>query len=221
MIYFTEDFIDFFIELAANNKKEWFDLNRNRYENNVKKPFEKFTEDLITEVKKLDKEIDITYKDAIFRINKDVRFSKDKTPYKINRSAIISAKGRKDKSYPGLYIELGPEQIAIYGGVYMPDKDQTYDIRTLIKENLKEFTQIVTDKAFVKTFKEVRGDKNKIIHAEFKEIAEKQPLILNKQWYWYAHLSPEKMLEKDFINQIISIYKNSIALEQFFKKAFK
>ena len=114
MTYFSIDFLDFFKELAGNNHKDWFDLNRKRYEANIKKTFEVFITDLITQINKHDEKIEITYKEAIFRINRDVRFSKNKEPYKLNRSAIISPKGKKDKAFPGLYLEMGPEHYRIY-----------------------------------------------------------------------------------------------------------
>ena len=97
MAYFTKDFIDFFKELAANNKKEWFDFNRKRYEKSVKQPFAEFVQEMIDRIRADDPKVDISTKDAIFRINRDVRFSKDKTPYKTHMAAIVSARGKKDK----------------------------------------------------------------------------------------------------------------------------
>ena len=129
MKYFTKKFTQFFIDLAPNNNKEWFDVNRKRYEIDVKKPFEIFISDLLERAKEVDTTIMISYKEAIFRINKDVRFSKDKEPYKLNRSAIISSVGTKDKSIPGLYLEITPEEVGIYGGLYMPDKNQLHRVR--------------------------------------------------------------------------------------------
>ena len=114
--YFSKDFLDFFKELAANNNKDWFDANRKRYDKSVKEPFKAFVADLISESQKIDPSIDIEAKDAIFRINRDIRFSKDKTPYKLDRSAIISAAGRKDHSIPGFYIALGPDKTYLGGG---------------------------------------------------------------------------------------------------------
>ena len=72
MIYFSPDFLQFFKELAPNNHKDWFDLNRSRYEKEVKLPMQIFIQDLINELAKKDKKIKIGPKDAIFRINKDV-----------------------------------------------------------------------------------------------------------------------------------------------------
>ena len=74
MPYFTQDFLDFFKELAANNHKDWFDENRKRYHKSVKDPFYKFLEDAIAEIQKVDPTIQIEPKDAAFRINRDIRF---------------------------------------------------------------------------------------------------------------------------------------------------
>ncbi|MCB0846293.1 MAG: DUF2461 domain-containing protein, partial [Bacteroidetes bacterium] len=105
MPYFTPDYIAFFEELARNNTKEWFDQNRSRYEKSVKKPFYAFVERMIDLISEDDPAVMITPKDAIFRINRDIRFSNDKTPYKTNFSAVVSPGGRKEMVTPGLYFE--------------------------------------------------------------------------------------------------------------------
>jgi uncharacterized protein (TIGR02453 family) len=117
-VFFTEDYRRFFMELAANNHKDWFDVNRKRYELSVKEPFQKFVQHLIVEFIKLDPSFsDLTPKDCIFRINRDIRFSPDKTPYKLYCSAVISPGGKKSRSLSGVYVELTPEHIRVYGGV--------------------------------------------------------------------------------------------------------
>lgn len=183
MAWFTNDFNGFFKDLAKNNNKEWFDVNRKRYEASVKKPFEAFVGEAINRIAKHDKAIAIEPKEAIFRINKDIRFSKDKTPYKLETSAIISPAGRKDHTVPGLYFALGPEAVKVYGGCYQPEKDQLEKIRTAIVRDPKGFRKVIEAKAFVSTFGSVQGEANKVLPAEFKEAAKKEPLIANKQFY--------------------------------------
>ncbi|MCB0770562.1 MAG: DUF2461 family protein, partial [Flavobacteriales bacterium] len=80
MAHFTSDFNQFYKDLAKNNNKEWFDANRKRYEMSVKKPFLDLVSAVIAKVGKVDKNVRIEAKEAIFRINRDIRFSKDKTP---------------------------------------------------------------------------------------------------------------------------------------------
>ena len=123
-------------------------MNRKRYESNVKKAFENFISDLISTIQKHDKKIEITYKEAVFRINRDVRFSKDKTPYKMNRSAAIAAGGKKDHVNPGIYFEITPEHVRVYTGVFGPDKHQLLAIREEIADNLEEFDKIINEKKF-------------------------------------------------------------------------
>lgn len=76
MQYFSKNFIDFFKSLSGNNSKVWFDQNRQNYELNVKKPFERFITDLIEEISKQDPSVKMTAREATFGINKDIRFSK-------------------------------------------------------------------------------------------------------------------------------------------------
>ena len=221
MQYFNEDFLAFFKELAANNNKDWFDTNRKRYEANVKKPFEVYVTDLIAEVQGLDKRIEITYKEAIFRINRDIRFSKNKEPYKLTRSAIISPKGRKDKAFPGLYIELGPAHYRVYGGVYQPDKHQLYTIREAIAENPGKFNKMIAEKSFTATFGEIRGEKNKVIPKEFKPVAEKAPLIYNKQFYWFAEFQPELIESDKLLQTTMDAYKANKKVMDFFAQGME
>lgn len=219
MPHFSQDYFDFFKELAANNNKDWFDLNRDRYKKSVKEPFDQFITDVINEVAKIDSSVTITYKEAVFRINRDIRFSKDKTPYKLNRSAIISPKGRKDKSFPGLYIELSPEHFRIYGGVYMPDKTQLYNIRETITSDPEALKKLTANKEFTELFSEVRGEKNKVIPKEFKEAGSTFDLIYNKQYYWFTELPLKVALQKDLIEKVIQVYKVNKPMMDYFRKA--
>ena len=194
MAWFTSDFNKFFKDLAKNNNKEWFDDNRKRYETSVKQPFEVFVEEAIKRIAKHDKAITIGHKEAIFRINKDIRFSKDKTPYKLEKSAIISPAGRKDHEVPGIYFAFGPENVKFYGGSYSPEKEQVLAIREAILRDGKGFRKAIEGKAFTTLFKSVQGETNKILPPEFKAAAVKEPLIANKQFYVGAE-KPSKLVE--------------------------
>ena len=221
MPYFSQDFLDFFKELAANNHKDWFDENRKRYHKSVKTPFYKILEDAIAEIQKVDPTIQIEPKHAAFRINRDIRFAKDKTPYKTNVSGIISPDGKKDKTTPGIYMELSPEHFRIYGGVYMLDKDQLYDLRDAISDNLEEFSRIISNKKFLKTYTEIRGEKNKRIDKEFREAAEIQPLIFNKNMYFFNSMAPETVLKENLMEIVMEHYHLGLPFSQFVRKHVK
>ena len=202
---FSIDYIDFFKELARNNLKEWFNENRKRYEKSVKKPFKNFVTDLLIEIQKIDSEVQIEAKEAIFKVNRGIRFAKDKTPYKIQMSAIISPGGRKNKEAPGLYIEASPENFTIYGGVHQLGKDNLLELRS--------------DKTFSNNFGGILGEKSKRIPVELKEAAAKQELIYNKSFYFIKTLPPETLLREDLIPLLIEQYKIALPFNQFVRKA--
>lgn len=220
MTYFTQDYLNFFMELAANNNKDWFNANKKRYELSVKEPFEAFVSDVIAAATKVDKHFDIPVKDTIFRIYKDVRFSKDKTPYKMHMSAVVSPGGRKEgMDIPGMYLQLGAEDYRFYSGLYMPDKDMLQRVREYLAEHSDELDEILKDKEFVRTFGELHGEKNKVLPKELKEAAEKQPYIYNKQFYFFAAYPPETIVKDGLIELIMDNFAVSGPLREYLTKA--
>jgi uncharacterized protein (TIGR02453 family) len=215
MSHFTKEFTKFFEELKQNNNREWFTANKKRYEKHVKRPFEAFVSVLIVKMQEYDPQCTIQPKDAIFRIYRDIRFSKDKTPYKTNVSAVIGRGGRKEKTLVGMYVELSADHIRIYGGVYMPDKEQLYSIRQEILYNQKEFERLISDKTFVKYFGEVRGDKNIRLPPEFAEIQDEQPLIANKQFYYYSEIDPKLITDDGLIEALFTRFEAGADLRKF------
>jgi uncharacterized protein (TIGR02453 family) len=207
----TEEFFEFFIDLTLNNNKTWFDENRKRYEKLVKLPFRSFVEELIKEVSKVDGRFAaLSASDCLFRINRDIRFSKDKTPYKTHCSAALQLGDSKNMSLGGLYVEFGPESCAIYAGVYMPDKDTLTRIRTNICADLAGLRRAIEHPDFKKNFGEIRGEKNKILPSPFKDFAIKEPYLYNKQFYVIHPLEPEETLEPEFVTRIVEIWKTSL-----------
>lgn len=101
MKYFKQETLSFLRKLIKNNNQEWFNANKEVYKKEIEVPFKTFISDLIIELQPYIPELSIEAKECIFRIYKDVRFSKDKTPYKNHVSAMISKGGRKDKTTPG------------------------------------------------------------------------------------------------------------------------
>ena len=219
MAFFNSDYLLFFQELAQNNHKEWFDLNRLRYEKNVKVPFRDFTQVAIDTIAKSDTQFkDLLAKDCVFRINRDIRFSKDKIPYKTMCSAVISPNGKKSKAINGIYFEFTPEHVRFYGGIYSIEKEDLYAVRAGIVANLNEFTSLLEDAEFKKVYGHILGEKNKIIPTEFREAANDQALIYNKQWYFFVEYPAEDILKEDVLNKLIHAYNVAIPIKQFFNQ---
>ena len=222
MAFFTQDLLDFFIELAPNNNKDWFDENRKRYEKSVKEPFKDFVNHLIKKLTEIDPAFsEIEAKDCIFRINRDIRFSKEKQPYKLQVSAVVAPEGKKSKAINGVYFEISPEHLRVYGGVYEIEKDDLLNLRVGLTENLDTFKKLYNDPKFVKMYGELRGAKNKILPKEIKEFGEKEPLIFNKQFYFFTEFTPETILFDNLDELIVDCYQVGKPIQDFFNKLIK
>lgn len=220
MSYFSPAFLKFFTELKQNNSKEWFDENRKTYENEVKKPFATFVNEMIARIQAHDPEVRIKASDAIMRINNDIRFKKDKTLYKTHVAANISRFGKKDKGYPGLFFQLSPSGVGVYGGVYRVDSDTLQNIRSFIAQKPKAFAKAYNHPDFIKTFGTILGEKNKRIPPEFRPLLDKEPLIANKQFYYATSLKPDVITSSSLPDEIMKCYLAGKPVYEFLKAAW-
>ena len=139
--------IKFLKDLKKNNNKSWFDINRKQYET-AKEDFAQFVQLLIDKQGKADQSIaSLKPKECMFRINRDIRFAKDKSPYKTNFGASIN-KGGKKAMVAGYYFHLEPGQSFAGGGMYMPMPDDLRKVRQEIDYNWDAFKKITGSKKF-------------------------------------------------------------------------
>lgn len=204
MPYFDDSFTRFLVNLKKYNDREWFNKNKNVYEEKVKQPFEQLVGDLIARMEKLHPGFHLELKDSIFRLNRDIRFSKDKSPYKTYVSAVIGPGGRKNMADPGMYLQLEAKSLMIFEGVYMPQKEPLSKIRAAIMDQPDRVEKLKKDKKFVALFGKIQGEVNKVLPPEFKEAAKKEPLITHKQFYFTAKYDDGKTLfRKDLVDFIM------------------
>ena len=143
--------LKFLTQLKKNNNKPWFDAHRAQYEA-ARIDFSNFIQLLIEALQKSDTTITgLTSRDCLFRINRDIRFSNDKTPYKSNFGASIKRGGRKS-GFAGYYFHLEPGQSFIGGGLWMPEAATLKNMRQEIDYNWEEFQDILQEKAFQKIY---------------------------------------------------------------------
>ena len=140
MQYFDKDTFAFLKELAANNDRDWFAENKARYEESVKEPFLQFIDDVGPELRKVSKAIVADSRPnggSMFRIYRDVRFSKDKSPYKPYATAHFSM--GKGVHGPGYYLHLQPGECFLAGGMWMPEPPILQSIRERISAKPAEW----------------------------------------------------------------------------------
>ena len=215
----SPEFFSFFKQLEEHNTREWFKANKSRFDLSVKEPFENFVQDLIQKIQKVDSDFsELTAKECIFRIHRDVRFSKDKSPYKLHMGALISPSGKKGMADKGFYLEVGLENIRLYTGLYQPSKETIELVRDEILMNHITFKKICDNKNFKTCFGSIRGDKNKRLSKEIMEFSSTEPLILNKQWYVFKDFTQIESNDSNFSNQLIEVYKISLPFQKFLQK---
>jgi uncharacterized protein (TIGR02453 family) len=163
--------IDFLKELSKNNNREWFADNKSFYREAMS-AFEEVTAQMIGYIGETDKQITgLQPKDCIFRIYRDIRFSKDKTPYKTHFDAFIAKKGGRKSPYAGYYMHVMPGKSLLGGGVYAPIPEILNYIRREIYNFPDEFNAIIHNPEFNMLFGELFDESSKMFREAFQKIS--------------------------------------------------
>ena len=209
-----KDILYFLRQLCVNNNRDWFDANRSLYKEQ-KESFESIINRLITKISEFDNSVSIvTAKDCTYRINRDTRFSNDKTPYKNHFGAFISPGGKKSYT-AGYYIHIEPDNSIIAGGMYMPPSDILLKLRTAIYERPKEFVAIVENPIFIETFGKIDGEKLISAPRGFSKDFEQLELIKLKSYTVSTSVSDESIEHGDVETLAVDIFKKMNAFNVF------
>ena len=208
----------FLKDLEKNNNREWFQANKKAFEA-AQDNITALVGFLIGEVGKFDPAISgLDPKSCIFLIYRDIRFSKDKSPFKTNLGAYISPGGRKSMQ-PGYYIHIQPGQCFIAAGKHMPDAGELLKIRTAINEDPKEFLAIVERRGFREKFGKLHGER---LSRAPKGFAEESPVIEYlklKSFTVYSDYKNNKLITSaDFPKQVVKDFKAMFPLVDYLRR---
>lgn len=206
--------IKFLLELSENNNKTWFLENKQKYQHS-KADFEILVNDLILKIQEFDKSVEFcSVKDSVFRIFRDARFSKNKSPYKTNFWAFISNWWRKSK-YAWYYIHIEPSKSFVGWWIYMPDFDILYKIRNGIYKNTNEFKEIINNSDFQKYFKELYWEKLKNAPRDFEKTFADIELLKYKHYVVAHNLDDSFWDRKDIIDYLTKVFKSQYEFNKF------
>jgi len=198
--------LDFLSSLKGHNNKPWFEDNRAGYEL-ARERFESFVDQLIREYGGTDDLGGITAKDCVMRIYRDTRFSKDKSPYKINMGATLAPGGKKS-SRLGYHLHIQPHnESLIAGGLYMPSPEQLARFRKAIDQDAAPFKAILKDKEFKKYFGILEGEKLKTVPQGYSGEHPEIELLRFKQAVVVHHLSDVTVLAPTFSAHTKKVFK--------------
>jgi uncharacterized protein (TIGR02453 family) len=211
--------VKFLEELGKNNNREWFHANKPRYEES-KAMFEQFVNSLLPAIAKFDDSVRfLTAKDCTWRIYKDIRFSKDKTPYKTNMGAFM-AKGGKKNHGPGYYFHVEPGNFFVSGGVWMPEPEITKKIRQEIYYNYDEFRGILDHKEFRKYFSGIDDwDRQKLPPRDFPKDFPGIDLLLNRSFTISHELDKKIFFSDRLLEYVVKVYKAMLPYNTFLRRA--
>lgn len=215
-----ETTLHFLKKLKINNNREWFDSNKTEYLAS-KEIFEEFVSELIKGINKFDKKVslDLKPKDCTFRIYKDVRFSKDKTPYKNNMSASINPGGKKS-NIPGYYFHLEPDACFLAGGVYMPMPDDLKAIRQEIDYNPLPLINVLKSASFKKEFNGLdEEDKLKNPPKGFNKDHAHSEILKNKHFIVSRKFENKVILKKEGLSKTLDSFKAMYPFLDYLRKA--
>ena len=210
--------IKFLKELEKNNNRDWFQANKKAFlaaQDNVAA----LAGYLIGEIGKFDSAVSgLDPKSCVFRIYRDIRFSKDKSPYKTNLGAYISPGGRKSMQ-PGYYIHIQPGQCFVAAGKHMPDAAELLKIRTAINAKPKDFLGIVEKRAFREKFGELHGDR---LSRPPKGFSDNSPVIeylkLKSFTVYSEYRNNKQITSADFPKQIARDLKAMFPLVDYLRR---
>jgi uncharacterized protein (TIGR02453 family) len=214
--------LKFLKDLKKNNTKEWFDKNRKSYES-AKEDFASLVNTVIAQFGKKDQSIaTLTSKDCLFRINRDVRFSKNKAPYKSNMGASIVHGGKKS-DLAGYYFHFEPGGNSfVGGGKYMADADVLKKIRQEIDYSWDEFSKIIRNKKFAAYYGDLDKSEGMSLSREPKGYEKDNPAIAYiklKSWVAIAPVTDADLMSKDLTKKILTAFETLQPMIVFLNRA--
>jgi uncharacterized protein (TIGR02453 family) len=205
--YFSGEALKFLRALKRNNDREWFGARKSVYEQELKEPMLK----LIGEVNEAMAEFAPMHirppQKIILRIYRDIRFSKDKRPYKHHVSAWWLRDGLRKTSGAGFYLQVSAEDVLIAAGVYMPEREQLLAIRRYLAEHHAEFRAVMKGKKLRALMTENEGHSLSRAPKGFPEDHPAIDLLKNKQWGLSARLPVERATKATLLKDVVERFK--------------
>jgi uncharacterized protein (TIGR02453 family) len=210
---------DFLSQLSLNNNRDWFNENKASYES-ARDDFSGFVNALIGKIEVFDHHLaGLSASECTFRIYRDVRFSKNKEPYKTNFGAYI-AFGGKNSNYAGYFIHLAPDNCFIGSGMYKPGTPVLRKIRQEIDYNPNQLKEIIYNQDFVKTFGEIQGERLATAPQGYPKDHPEIELLKFKSFFVMHNFEDSILLQENALDYCTQIFKKAYPFNRFFNETF-
>ena len=219
--HFGPELFDFLRDLRENNDRDWFKANKARYEHDVKEPLLGFISDFGPRIAKVSPHIRADPRPtggSLFRIYRDVRFSKNKAPYKVHAAAQFRHKGGKDVHAPGFYLHLEPGQVFAGGGIWHPDPPTLKKIREAVAERPEEWKKAISGAAFRRDCR-LEGESLKRPPKGFDADHPMIDDLKRKDFIAVEHFDEAAAVDGDFLKRFVAFCRKTAPLMAFLTSA--
>jgi uncharacterized protein (TIGR02453 family) len=219
---FPRDGIDFMKRLKRNNNRQWFEQHKEEYGALVKLPMQSLIVALQPHFERFAPEFESNPKKSIFRIYRDVRFSKDKTPYKTHAAAHFVLRGKpKGVEGSGYYLHIEPGEVFLGGGIYMPDGDQLKKIRKAIAGQPERFLSIIEQKNLKKVFGRLQGEKLQRVPRGYEPDHPMAEWLKHKQFFVWVEWPETKCFREKFVDDVAVVFESATPMVRFLNEAMR
>lgn len=216
MIRISKSTLTFLSDLKSHNERNWFNDNRLRYDE-ARLNFVAFIQGTIDEIIKFDPILKgLEAKSCVFRINRDTRFSHDKSVYKTNFGAFMVRGGKKNGDrFPGYYLHIEPGASFVAGGAYIPPTQWLNAIRERIDGNGDELLRIISSKEYAKHFSGLEGEKLKVPPRGYSKDHPHIELLKMKSFLGERSFADSEVLAADFFDVVSGAFRAMKPLNDF------
>jgi uncharacterized protein (TIGR02453 family) len=202
---FPAEGLAFFAALQRHNRREWFQPRKAIFEEKLKQPMRELVGAVNSAMRSFAPEYATDPDKAIYRIYRDTRFSKDKTPYKDHIAASFSRRG--DKAGAGYYFAVSHKEVAIGGGIYMPEPQTLVAIRQHLAERHEEFRKIAAARAVRRLFTAVQGEQLTRVPKGYPCDHPAADLLRMKQYLLYVELPPDLATTPALYTEVVKHFR--------------
>jgi uncharacterized protein (TIGR02453 family) len=212
---FPKEGLQFLRSLKRNNNREWFNRRKTDYETYVKRPMEELITALAADFSRFAPEMIATPKASAYRIYRDTRFSKDKSPYKTHVAAVFPRAGLTKHEGAGFYLHLAPTELLIGGGLYMPMPEDLNVVRNYIAENHQAFSRIVNGQRFKNLFGKLGGEQLSRVPRGFASDHPAAEYLRHRQFLAGRTFEPVVALEPRFYEIVVETFHGMLPFVRF------
>jgi len=212
---FPKEGLQFLRSLKRHNNREWFQQHKGIYEQYVKQPLGELIDSLAGEFRQFAPEMIASPKVSSYRIHRDTRFSKDKSPYKTHVAAVFPRSGLGKHEGAAFYVHIAPTELLIGGGLYMSSPEDLAAVRGYIAENTKSFIRIVGNRQFRKLFGTMGGEQLARVPRGFPPGHPAADYLRHKQFLAGRHLEPDIAVTAGFYKLLVETFKGMLPFIRF------